>query len=323
MSGIERHLDGYARHLSVLQALSPQSVAAYRYYVEAFFAWLSAERPVAGAGEITQRDIEAYLEYCYYQGNQNSTRATKLTALSKFFRYLLYEGKIERDITAMIPKPKIRKRFIPKFKKEEILRFFRAIDIETEKGRRDVCIFILLAFCGLRRSEITGLRLADITDEDGTSVDVNVIDTKFQSYRTVYLWKAPTLFIRQLITIRVAQGTRPEDPLFIGYRKGGSTSGQPLSPIDIDRLVKSYAKKADIAKPRISPHMFRATHASDLRMIQGYDIAAIAERLGHRHISTTDGYLPARGRIHRTYQSLSAYWSEFPRLWDRREEEVK
>ena len=65
-------------------------------------------------------------------------------------------------------------------------------------------------------------------------------------------------------------------------------------------------------------HMFRASHAVDLRQIQGYDTPAIAERLGHANIQTTDRYISTRGRIHHTYPSLSVYWKDFATLWERR-----
>ncbi len=61
--------------------------------------------------------------------------------------------------------------------------------------------------------------------------------------------------------------------------------------------------------------MFRASHAQDLRHVEGYDIAAIADRLGHKNISTTDQYLPKRRRVGRKHRSLRDYWIEWERLW--------
>ena len=50
---------------------------------------------------VTRQDIEAYLEHCFYRGNVNQTRFTKLIALQKYFRYLVYDGVIKEDITAI------------------------------------------------------------------------------------------------------------------------------------------------------------------------------------------------------------------------------
>lgn len=314
---VNNYLTGFERHLSVLQALSGKSIRSYLAKVDAFFVWYD-EKKIGGEAvlQVTRKDIEAFMEYCYFKGNGNQTRFTKLIALKKYFRYLVYEGVMKDDITSLIPSPKLSRKFVQKFSKEDVLAFFRAVNVVTEKGIRDVVILILAAFCGLRVSEIINLNLNDIID-DGKSLDVNVIDSKHNSNRVVYLWKAPSLFVRQWFSIRLSQNAKSGDPFLISYRRGDKvrTSYRRLTSVSVNKLVKKYAAMANIRKPRIHAHMFRATHASDLRSIDGYDIPAIAERLGHKHISSTDRYFPSRGRIHRKYRSLAAYWQEFTNLW--------
>ena len=223
----DNHFAGFERHLRILQALSNKSVQSYLAKIKEFFAWYREKRS-QGAFEfsgdvsrLTRQDVESYLEYCYYRGNVNQTRFTKLIALQKYFRYLVYEGTIKEDITAMIPRPKIFRKFVQKFSKEEILGFFRAVNVATEKGIRDIVILILAVFCGLRINEIVKLNINDIID-DGKHLDINVIDSKHNSNRVVYLWKAPSLFVRQWLSIRLSQGAKADDPLLISYWKGGN-----------------------------------------------------------------------------------------------------
>lgn len=321
----DKHIQGFGRHLLVLQALSDMTIQSYQAKISDFFAWYEKKSLDADANnnslpEISRKDIEAYLEYCFYKGNGNQTRFTKLIALKKYFRYLVYEGVMKEDITALIPSPKLSRKFVQKFSTEDVLAFFRAVNVATEKGLRDAVILILAAFCGFRVSEITSLNLNDIID-DGKSLDINVIDSKHNSNRVVYLWKAPSLFVRQWLTVRIAQNARACDPFLVSYRKSDKVkgTGKRLTSVSVNKLVKKYADMANIRKPRVHVHMFRATHASDLRSIEGYDIPAIAERLGHKHISSTDRYFPSRGRIHRKYRSLAAYWQGFTNLWARKE----
>jgi len=345
---LEKYFAGFERHLRILQALSEKSVKSYREKVEEFFRWKKnnplnpplvrgtnpllhpsqegnnpppISPPVGAGSNITRQDVEGYLEWCFYRGNGNSTRFTKLIALQKFFRYLVYDGIIKEDVTAMIPRPRIFKKFVQKFTKNEVLEFFRAIDILTEQGLRDATVFILAAFCGLRVNEIVKLTLNDIVDEEGF-ITVNIPETKHKSSRSVYLWKVPSVLIRKWFTIRMTQGAKADDPLLIQYYKSGRPRDgfEGLSAVSIHKIAKKYAQKAGIRKPRVHVHMFRATHASDLRYIKGYDIAAIAERLGHKDISSTDRYLPSRERIHREYRSLAEYWYEFATIWTKKEE---
>lgn len=328
MNEIDTYLSGFERHLRILQALSGKSVQAYQNKVKEFFMFLK-EKNVKISGKdillqnITRKEVEDYLEWCFYKGNGNQTRFTKLIAVQKFFRYLAYEGTIQEDITRLIPKPRITRKFIQKFTKEDALAIFRAIDIYTEKGLRDVVIFILAFFGGLRVGEILQLTLDDIVD-DGSVIEVNITEAKHRSNRTVYFWKVPSMLIRQWFTLRMAYGAKADDRLLASCYKNQriNMDGCGLNPSAINALLKRYAKKAGLRKPKVHIHMCRATHASDLRSIAGYDMAAIAERLGHKHISSTDRYFPTRNRIHRTYRSLAQYWSEFPYIWVKKGEGI-
>lgn len=307
-------LDRWQRHMRILRALSEDSCKAYRAKVDEFLSWASESGRPADPRQVNRKDIEAWLEHLFYRGNSNATRAAKTTALQHLFRWLVYEGEVDKDITEDIPKPKVRRTFVQKYTKGEIYRFFGQCDITTSKGLRDVAILIMMAFAGLRDGEVCNLAIADLVD-DGQRIDVNIVKTKKDSFRTVYLWKAPSIIVREWLTIRLSHGAGPSDPLFVSFRKGDQCQGKSLKQSDIDHLVKALAKQAQIRKARITPHMFRATHISDLRHIRGYDIAAIAERVGHKQISTTDRYIPSRGRIHREYPSLAAYWNDFTKVW--------
>lgn len=217
-----------------------------------------------------------------------------------------------------IPRPRANKGGVQKFMKKEIIKIFKMIDVVTEVGVRDVVILILAVFAGLRIGEIVRLNLHDVMDENG-ELDINIIDTKWGSNRVVYLWKSPSIFIRRWLTIRISQGAGSTDPLLVSYKKGNTPTRQRLTPVGITKKIKMYADKAKTKKPIVNMHMFRATHASDLRHIKGYDVFAIAERLGHRNISTTEIYIPSRGRVHKEYASLAAYWQDFNHVWDKKE----
>lgn len=311
---IEQYRAGYEKHLRILQGLSPLSVASYSAKLDEFCTWLQEASPGKPITKTTRQDIESYLEHCFYQGNNNHTRSTKLTAITKFFRYLRYEGAITDDITQDIPKIKRKKTFVQRFTKAEILRFFAAADIRTEKGLRDACILICAAFAGLRAGEISALALQDLIEEGAAGLDLHIVG-KFEKERQVDLWKAPSDLLRRWLSVRLAHGARASDPLFVSYRRGSAHRSARLTIFSLDYFIKALAARAAVRKPKISMHMFRAAHASDLRNIQGYDTPAIAARLGHASIATTDRYISARGRLHRTYPSLAAYWKEFTTLW--------
>lgn len=330
------YLKKWGDHLLILRGMSPKSVTAYQQYVIEFFRWYGAYRESqaqlqGGSGgdgadppgrsyhisEISRKDIEKYLEHLYFDaGNANSTRKVKLITLGSFWRWLLYEEYVAVDATHGIPSPIVRTRLIQSFTREEVLRMFKKVDIYSAMGIRDAAALILMAFAGLRVGEMCALRMEDLVD-DGDYVRVRIPEDigKKGSSRVVDLWKAPSVFLRQWLTMRIAAGAKNTSHVMVSFRQGDIMTGNPLHPRQVDRLVKNYADAAGIKKTRITSHMFRATHASDLRYIRGYDIAAIAHRLGHKNISTTDRYLPQRGRLKKEYPSLRDYWREWETVW--------
>ena len=313
------HLPDFERHLRVLDGVQESSARVYTAKLREFTTWLLTSNRSADPAAITPRDIEDFLEHCFYIGNSNETRLTKFTAIGKFVRYLLYKGLIASDPTAHIPRPRIKRRFVQKFTRTEIMRIFTAIDLRTEKAFRDFAIIMVAAFAGPRLDEILSLRLEDVI-EDGASLDLHFVG-KFEKERQVYLWKIPSDVLRVWLSIRLAHRARASDPLFISYFRGGSRPRlRRLTHSAVDAMLKSRASSAGVRKPKITMHMLRATHASDLRHIHGYDTPAIAERLGHESIATTDRYMPSRERIHKIYPSLAAYWEEFTTLWNERKE---
>jgi site-specific recombinase XerD len=324
---IDKRLDGFVRYLTVLDGLAQTSVAVYRRLVNEFFAWLSGNDDLRPVGQLTHKDVEGYLEWCYYRGNGNYTRHTKLTALRRYFRFLRYEGIIPDDITRDIPKPRIKKKFIQKFTQEEHIAFFRAIDPGSEKGLRDIVILILAGFCGLRVGEIAQLRLEHIQD-DGKLIDVQIPDDIAKqgghgsAGRTVDLWALPSRDVRRYVDIRLRHGAGPEDPLLVTYRlkRPGIL---PLNGSMLDSVLKFYAARAGIRKAKVTMHMFRATHANDCRHVDRYDTRAIQYRLGHASMATTDRYLPDHRRINKTYPSFAALYRWYEKVWENKSKEEK
>jgi len=311
---MREHLEGFRKFIRIMKGLAESSVKLYSQRIEEFCVWLEGQG-ITELAAISRKDIEKYMERCFYRGNSNQTRTTKLIALRNFFRYLSYEGIISRDLTVDIPRPKVWRKFVQKFSREDILKMFRTIDITAEMGIRNACVLILGAFCGLRAGEIVRLNLNDLVIDERGWAEINIIDTKHHGNRSVYLWKVPSVVLQQYFFLRLSQEAKGSDPYLITYKKGGYPKFNRLTNCVVEDIVRKLADDAGLRKAEIKPHMLRATHINDLRQIKGYDLPAIAERVGHQQIATTDRYIPRRERIHKEYRSLHEYWKDFGSLW--------
>lgn len=307
------HIPGFQRSLRVLEGLTEATAVAYTGNIKEFSAWLQGNDMPTDISALSRSDIEAYMEWCFYRSNVNVTRMTKLTALSKFFRYLTYQGIITEDITLTVPRPRLRKKLMLTFTKDEVLRLFAQCDIRREKGIRDACLLILFAFCGLRMNEVITLDLNSIID-DGKEIDIYVKGKQGHD-RQVYIWKAPGMFLRQYYLIRLNHGAKGSDPFLISYQRNDGRPYRRLYSSNLDRFLKTLARRAGIRRAEVHAHMLRATHANDLQHIKGYTLPAIQERMGWLDLSTAGRYLVRRERIHRQYDSLHQYWSEFLKIW--------
>lgn len=314
------HLCEFEKHLRILKGLVPSSVKAYMRHVKEYLAWRSGN---ALAGPPTRQDVEGYLAWCFYRNNSNSTRTTKTIALQNYFRFLKYIGVLDEDPTATLPRLRSTRPFVQTFSRDEILRMFAVCDITIEKGLRDTVFLILGAFAGFRVSEISSFRLDQISD-DGKDIDLVLPKTKRGAGRSVYLWKAPGYFVRQLLAARIAAGARSGDPLLVGYYKGGRPRGNSqLSTKALDNLIKQLARRAKLRKPVIKCHLLRATHACDLQAVKGYVLPAIMQRLGWKQLDTAGRYLVRRERIHKEYASLHLYWKDFAGVWTKGDSAAK
>lgn len=320
---VDTHLDDFVRDLTVFDGLSAASVAIYRRLVNEFFTWLAGNDDLRPVDQLARQDVEAYLKWCFYRGNGNWTRRTKLIALHRYARFLRRQGLIpaDRDFIKDIPRPLIRKKFIQSFLEKEEQAFFRAIDPKKEKGIRDIVIFILAGFCGLRASEICQLRLEHVQD-DGKWIYIQVPEDiakqggRGTSGRTVDLWALPSRDVRRYVAIRYSQGAQSHDPLLVSYRNKRPGTRE-LHASDLDWIVKYYAARAGIQKGKITLHMFRATHTECCRNVQGYDTPAIAKRLGHSSIMTTDRYMQDRTRIiGKPVASFAVFYRWYEKAWD-------
>jgi integrase/recombinase XerD len=178
------------------------------------------------------------------------------------------------------PKPD---RYLPEvLSYEEIARMLESIDRSHPQGTRNVAIIETLYACGLRVSELTGLRMSHIYAD---LLMIRVIG-KNNKERLVPIGESALHHINLYV-----EGDRmrmrkidhaSEDILFLNRR------GKGLSRVMIFNIIKDAVAKAGISKT-ISPHSLRHSFATHL-VEGGADLRAVQEMLGHASITTTEIY---------------------------------
>jgi len=188
---------------------------------------------------------------------------------------------------------------------EELASILRLPNVQTPSGLRNKAMLKVMAYGGLRVSEVVGLRTRDLRREDGRLV-LDIRDGKGGRDRTVplpdhvaetletWLVRRKTLGITNghvFCTIATGRNVHPKataeglgEEIVVTELK----PGKALNPRYVRALVARLAEKAGIEK-RVTPHVLRHTAATRMLRAIG-DVRRVQEFLGHANVSTTQVY---------------------------------
>lgn len=244
----------------------------------------------------TTDDLKDYLkdlgEKTHSKGGNKSkiavrTVARRLSALRQFYRYLISENVRENDPTTTIESPK-QTRTLPKTLSEgEVTQLIKtAGEVGTAESVRLVCLLEMLYATGLRVSELVGLPMAAI-GEDNQFI---IIAGKAGRERMVPLTDPAQKALKDYTNVRkqfvgVDEGGRQSAWLFPSRT---SDSGH-LTRQRFAQLLKDLARAAEVDEDRVSPHVLRHAFATHL-LSNGADLRSVQKMLGHADIATTQIY---------------------------------
>lgn len=275
----QQALDSYREYLRFERGLSANSIEAYLRDAGQLAAFILGGNPKEPAA-VTPTDIEAFMAHIYDTGSGDTTQARTLSGVRSFFTYLLHADRIETLPTELIDSPKVARKLPDTLSYEEIRRMIEGIDLGAPLGHRNRAILEVLYCCGLRVSELVGLRLSDIFSEEGIvrvtgkgnkQRLVPIADTALQQVE---------LYLEQRRTMPVAADSA--DIVFLNQH------GRKLTRVMIFTIIRKTAAAAGITKT-VSPHTLRHSFATHL-LQGGADIRAVQELLGHESILTTEIY---------------------------------
>jgi len=268
----------YHTYLQLEKSLSPHSVEAYSDDVNKLFAYL---RVVGKKPEDANLDdLQEMIAGLHEIGISPRSQARIVSGIKSFYRFLSMEGYIQKDPTELLESPKIGLK-LPEFLTiEEINSILDSIDRSLPEGQRNRAILETLYSCGLRVSELIGLRFPDLYLDEGFIK----VEGKGRKQRLVPISpvaiKEINFYLPDRNLINVKKGH--EDVLFLSRR------GTALSRIMIFHIIKVQTELAGIRKT-VSPHTFRHSFATHL-LEGGANLRAIQQMLGHEKIATTEIY---------------------------------
>jgi integrase/recombinase XerD len=267
----------YLDALAYERGMSVNTVAAYRRDLLDLAAFLRARDTSVEA--CSAADVEAYFAGPGGRGAAASV-ARRAAAVRSFYRHLLADGVISADPSRLLRPPR-RGRGLPKvLTVEELEAILKSVRASGDEGQRDLAMIELLYGCGLRVSELTGLRPGDVDLEGG----ILRCTGKGDKERVVPMGSYAVEAVRRYVDggrRRLLRGRR-RDELFL------NAHGRPLTRQGVDYVLRRRVLAAGIERP-VSAHTLRHSFATHL-VRAGADLRSVQEMLGHASVATTQVY---------------------------------
>lgn len=259
---------------------SPQTIRAYATDLHQLLVFLSP--PESSTPDVESVDLLMLREWIaslFHERKSNVSLRRKIASLRAFWKFLMQEGIVENDVARRLTLPKMPKLLpaVPSAESvNELLDRVASGLLERSSLSRDVAIFELLYGCGLRVSELVGLRLQDVHWGDRTLL----VRGKGRKERLVPCTPKVMAALQRWVEER---GSIPEvDFVFVTPRR------KALSDRSVRRIITLYAE-AFSSLQGLHPHTLRHAFATHL-LREGADLRAIQELLGHARLSTTQRY---------------------------------
>lgn len=285
----------FLQHLATDRGASPHTIRNYGEALKDFLNWHHAERRTAPAwAQLERDDFRAFLRHLGRRQRGRASTRLVFSALRTFYKFLIRHGQVSTSPLTDLSLPKREKRLPQFLTAAQMVALLNAPlqpltqpRKERAAGRpllaiacyRDTAIWETIYSCGLRISELCGLRAEDLD----WSAQLVRVRGKGRRERLVPIG-APALKAIENYWRLMPRRPAGAEAVFQTH----SIKSGPLSPNLLQQRLKKYLILAGL-DPRLTPHKLRHSYATHL-LNAGADLRSVQELLGHAHLMTTQIY---------------------------------
>lgn len=271
-----QHIEDFLSYIKLVKNLSGNTISAYRIDIDEFFKVFDTE-------EITSRDVTKHIFELSKSGIAPASVCRKISAIRAFYKWAVKEGIAEKNPADGVDLPQIPHREPKALDNSQITAMLKAVNGNSFNAPRDRLIISLMVVCGMRKSELINILLADVNQKE---FSIRIRHGKGDKERYCYYNETVSALLKKyLCDIRVlSHYAKDSEYLFISQCSGKLSQSQ-LSNIVDDLLTKIGAKEKGV-----SVHVLRKTCATGYYE-QGVDIYTIRNILDHASVTTTQRYV--------------------------------
>ena len=290
-------LNKFLDYLKYEKRYAENTIISYKNDLNQFLKFVQDEYDLDEIGLVHHRIIRTWIVSMMQDEMKSKSMNRKISTLRSFYNYLKRQRLVTKNPMLKIVAPKIEKRLPSYVQEDKIEQLFDVIEDEDDYfNYRDRLIVEVLYSCGLRRSELIGLKDADLNLQKSC---LKVLG-KGNKERLIPISDKLINRIIHYQSLRESVFSIKEKYLFL------TNSGKKLYPKMVYNIVTKYLSTITTAKKK-SPHVLRHSFATHL-MNHGAELNAVKELLGHANLSATQIY------THNTIEKLkNVYKSAHPK----------
>ena len=276
-TGMDResgYLAEYLEYLTHIKKYSSHTIKAYRQDIQQYVNYFRENDLEVGKGAI--RD---YISVIFMRTKNKATLSRKIKAIRSFYRYLVRQGKMEKNPFDVVSTPKEDKKLPEVLTEREMTDFLDRLPGGTFIELRNKAVFEFLYATGLRISELVNVRMGDINFNERM---VRVLGKGNKERIVPFNDVAGGALSRYLEAAR-KKFKEPVDYLFLNNR------GAKITERGIEKILQNVYGEVMGSNKRVYPHLFRHSFATHL-LQRGANLRVIQELLGHSSLSTTERY---------------------------------
>ncbi len=269
----------FEAYLRLEKGMADNSVRSYLFdfgHLMNFMADRAVEPVAVDLGSLKQLLAELNAA-----GIAPTTQRRLIAGWRMFFKMLVVEDAIKANPADLLDLP-VRPQHLPDvLTDEDITRVQSTFDLSLPDQYRNYVIVEVLYGCGLRVSELVGLRLSNIYEQEQY---LQVIGKGDKQRWVPINPRALDLMLTYIHNVRSHLPIQPGEERYVFLNR----RGRHLSRQMVFIFLKQAVADAGLKK-KISPHSLRHSFATEL-VENGADLRAVQEMLGHESISTTEIY---------------------------------
>jgi integrase/recombinase XerC len=297
-------LEQFIAYLRYEKRYSERTVGIYSGAIRQFIDTLLEEGELPPWQEVSTLQVRLWIAGLLRSGESARTVNLKLTALNRFFKFLLREAIVKKNPVQPVQRPKTAKRLPAFFEAAALNEFLDSCSgADNYTDLRDTIMIELLYVTGIRRAELIALHPCDFHFSGHTFGNVVRVTGKGDKQREVPLPAGAVARVQAYLAARqeAFPTLTPRDYLFVGSK------GKPLYPYVVNRVVHDRLASRKGFTGKKSPHVLRHSLATHL-LNNGADIMSIKETLGHTSLAATQVY------THNSFKKLrNVYRKAHPR----------